>query len=767
MEELNYLKIIGCLNIDSPLIIIYDVAISHGIFIDNNKFSNIEYIQYIIELIEKSPKKKVNLNSSKITERELKDLARFVNIQEKWEKDPLIKAYEFLIGNHKLEDIATSSFGPQTLEDLYSLNNCILYKLCLDSELELRRYSGKDEMLYALSGNLFYKNNIFNIHKIGEKIDNLLENINSDVEEELYSKIEEKEKSLEMIKENVITLNDLLNDRNDEISDMQDKIDTLSDELRKCKNELASFISDNSIGTNKSQFNSSLTELLTNEMEFVKSEIQGMRTDIILNKGNEQEIQRLREELESQSSTILKLESLNISMLEENSKIEILEKESNKLREIVSSSDADLAETKSLLFKANNKINSLEISQAEVLEKQKNLEENREIITFENLIKSHEALHNIKYIQSSLKPVTHTGAIALAAILFLKDISMAKQPLKELESIKEDPFNYTPLDSEMNYWWNKNNLIFDLNKYFNPLFPYMYYPKEILENLLLNYGISNQEEDEFTIYSILSSVHSEGGFIPSLIPNCNESTYITCEKIKNIPDKEILSFGIFGKGSDAYTYEEIYESFIKNKYLAFPKNLEVLSSEKVSSLLSCVHSSKSEFKERLINIITYLFNMQEENESSIRKILNEKSQVEREEIITVLKKLLYCGMSMRGWKKGNSYPITSEETSVKNEDELMIIVNENIREYNSLKPEFLEIVNNLPLVYYRKGKFIEVKEESEGKTIGKRLDILISDKDDNACIRLSSNFFIHSAYKYLVILGIVPDFNISEISLIH
>ena len=375
--------------------------------------------------------------------------------------------------------------------------------------------------------------------------------------------------------------------------------------------------------------------------------------------------------------------------------------------------------------------------------------------------------HNIEYLQENIIPSTVTGFVSLAALLYMKDISTAENPELEFKHLRKNTSNYVPKDEKMKFWFTKCQKIFDLKYNFNPIFPQVYYKKNILINIILDYGlIPDEDESEDELYKILLEVYQSGRYFQGLLPLCNTETIITCELLENINCNEIISFGEFGKVSEAFTYEELFESFTKNKNLLDPKSMRLLSERRVLSLLSCIYSSNSEFKLKLINLITKLLEKQRGKDNNTFKLLSSRIGDEKEELIFTLKKLMNCGMSMRGWVKGEEYPLLSTQTIVNNECDLMVNVNLNILEYKACNENSLKIINEIPLVYYRRGTFINVEDEVEGKTIGERINIIISETETNesSCIRLSSNFLIHSAYKYLLILNSDPGFDINSLS---
>lgn len=694
MDTLDYLKLIS-ININTPRVVIYDVAIAHGIHVDISKFNTDEYVQYITELIITKPKKKIALNLEELSDTNLSDLARFINVNEEWDYENLIAAYQFLLSDHKIEDVFENEVGLQTNDKPNMFNNCLLYKFCLENQIETRPYTNSNEMLYLLSSHCYYLNNINGVIELNNKINNLINDVKSEEEQILHSEIDKLKIEITSIRSE---LNELIN-RQDKYNELEVKYNELQDKHNTQQNEITKLTSQ--------------AQDLSDEISVLKMRIQDL----------------------TQDNNLIKFE-LN----EKNNELNKIKLDMNKI------SDVSDVKTVSIDSDISYDYDCFDINS--------NLEVN-------NMMETYKYINDIEYLQINLIPTTVNGAVSLAALLFMKDISRASDPIKEYFHLKSNHNNYIPLDQSMNYWWKKNNKIFNLSKNFNPIFPYVYYTKNTLINNLLEYGLSvDSTQDEQSLYTLLLSVYEQGKYYPGLIPLCNKETYITCEETQD--NDEIVCFGTFGNTSDAYTFEEFYSSFTSKGYFADPKDLRALDERQILSLLSCIQNSESIYKIKLITLITKMIEEKKEGEANI---VDKLKSVKLDKLVKLLNYLLKCGMSMRGWTKG-PYPLTSEETITKDEDELMINVNKRLTKYNSYDKEILDLVNSLPLVYYRKGTFVNVIDETDGKTIGDRINILINDKEVNeaSCIRLSSNYLCHSAYKYLIMLDQEVEFDINKLS---
>ena len=122
---------------------------------------------------------------------------------------------------------------------------------------------------------------------------------------------------------------------------------------------------------------------------------------------------------------------------------------------------------------------------------------------------------------------------------------------------------------------------------------------------------------------------------------------------------------------------------------------------------------------------------------------------------------------MRGWLGTGPYPIS--HAPVDNQGEVDIRVSDaisSLEQYIQDAGKTGKMFLNLPLLRYRHGVFSKATNQRDGLTLGQRLDI-IKDGDDSdrvaACIRLTSNWFCSSIYRYMELMKIDPGFNIVDL----
>ena len=64
---------------------------------------------------------------------------------------------------------------------------------------------------------------------------------------------------------------------------------------------------------------------------------------------------------------------------------------------------------------------------------------------------------------------------------------------------------------------------------------------------------------------------------------------------------------------------------------------------------------------------------------------------------------------------------------------------------------------------YRNNIYSTATDVDDGKTIGERLKIVKSGISVSSCIRLTSNWFASTIYRYMTLLEIDPKFNIADL----
>jgi len=398
------------------------------------------------------------------------------------------------------------------------------------------------------------------------------------------------------------------------------------------------------------------------------------------------------------------------------------------------------------------------------------------IISRRNLIDIFSPLNNILTLRGLVVPVSKTGAVALAALNYAVDISLAQNPLQEYKHLKEN-CPYIPNDLYLNKWYCLNKRLFSLKHYFNPLFSENYYKTNDLLNLALQEGYNRTQIQEENIYSLLTTAYHCQTFYEGIVPPLKEDkTLIGREDLMEITEDIIYSYGIKGEKMVLFTDEELCQLFQQNSSFIDPTS-------KGGSLFNELSINKLQLlgSEKLKNLIQEIKNYQLlDSQTKIFVQMYRSLTKENQELIDkYLILILELAMFMRGWTRDTPYPISSLEIiKVKTEDgQIQINVTEAYAELEKHLKVLREVIVfentleyhllNLPLVHQVEGKYLNSKNPEDGLTIGERLKISKEESsNDSSCIRLTSNWLAASAHKYLVNIGKKAPFELQKLRLI-
>lgn len=407
---------------------------------------------------------------------------------------------------------------------------------------------------------------------------------------------------------------------------------------------------------------------------------------------------------------------------------------------------------------------------------------------YEIMSQLHESLSDLQTLRSRITPNTHEAAIALAALNYGLDISKANDNLQEYRNLQLSGRNsYIPVDPWMNYWYARNPSIFDLSVSFNPLFPSSFYNENHLANMTHMQGYTSSDYLYANPYELLQLSHVIETFHVGEFPNLiSRKTSIDLDDIDEISYGQLLSFGQMEETLQPITMNELINLFNANQNFTNPFKRDDIFSElaikRLKNLLiqnygplpnKQLSTATLEVRRNLVNSINQIEIMISENDDLTRQfiLLYTRGNYEIQcEIRGILYKLLDISMYMRGWKGNDDVlPVIKTIVSSDYEPQMTLNITNSMNDYQFLveKAGSLGIqINNLPLVRYRGGEFQVSILESNGLTIGDRLNIIRDgDKTSNleSCIRLSSNWLAATAYKYLTAIRESEPFNIDDL----
>lgn len=149
---LSRLFITGHIHEHTPICVLIDIADAHGITYLKEDIDKPNFAQHILAFIHNN--KSVDLNQLK-DRHEWECVARFVNRNAIWPRDKLVEAYNFLIGFTNNDNLLAKipenfDIGPQTPNNIHSINACILYKICTHYRLNVNSHTTINQMAFGI-----------------------------------------------------------------------------------------------------------------------------------------------------------------------------------------------------------------------------------------------------------------------------------------------------------------------------------------------------------------------------------------------------------------------------------------------------------------------------------------------------------------------------------------------------------------------------------------------------------------------------------------
>jgi hypothetical protein len=133
MKKLNRLLITGPLDSKTPLIVIEEVAEAHGIAFERDALSSHQYLLWVISTIANT-----GIATVESPESNLSQVATFVNPRGRWTKLPLLHAFQFLYSYTESFEIPPDfEAGLQTNDNIYLLNACVMWRLCIYHKIDV------------------------------------------------------------------------------------------------------------------------------------------------------------------------------------------------------------------------------------------------------------------------------------------------------------------------------------------------------------------------------------------------------------------------------------------------------------------------------------------------------------------------------------------------------------------------------------------------------------------------------------------------------
>jgi len=222
----------------------------------------------------------------------------------------------------------------------------------------------------------------------------------------------------------------------------------------------------------------------------------------------------------------------------------------------------------------------------------------------------------------------------------------------------------------------------------------------------------------------------------------------------------LVCYGNCIDGFCPYVSSELIDLYKFSNSMVIPSDITEDLPPRITLALQKISSKLSP---ELSTLLRRIKTSDENLDDDMKKVLKWYSglfSVEQSYVTEVLTKLLDLGMYMRGWEgKDDSLPIKRRPYTSKVDGFVTMAFWPVMDLY---KDSVGKKILNLPLYRYSYGTWKKSKEEKDGITIWERLVKVRKNDDVYACIRMSSNWFICSAYKYMVLFGMPEPFDLQQ-----
>jgi hypothetical protein len=334
------------------------------------------------------------------------------------------------------------------------------------------------------------------------------------------------------------------------------------------------------------------------------------------------------------------------------------------------------------------------------------------------------------------------------------------------------------LENQRNYYISKNPLLsflknenIPLNTFFTPEIPFEFYDRDTLSALtrfeLNRTSLSTRiDYDNLVEHRLLNNFYSGIEY--------NQCKYITNDKtpieledvqsILNTSPEKIILYGLYNSSMLAFTYNELTDLFNNQETFKNPclnEHFEELSIHKLLGL-----SRFFNFNELTLSIdkVNKIIKSLDEDTLNFRNKYT--IIIDKESVNKTLQSLLLLGMTMRGWDPETDKEFPIEKALVDDQTKVDINVSKYIVLYEEANKDSCINIDKLKLYRFRDGKYEHSVSDYEGRTIGERLNIVKVGESTNmqsSCIRMTSNWIVATACRYMSSINIDFKFDIHKL----
>jgi len=364
-----------------------------------------------------------------------------------------------------------------------------------------------------------------------------------------------------------------------------------------------------------------------------------------------------------------------------------------------------------------------------------------------------------------------TEAHAVYSMAYSYGINILDSKLKKQEyshMLSQGATNYKPKDKDFADKYKFNPYYYNIFRFWDHRFSFMYSKEDIL-SFASDEGMDVKNVSQEDAQNFLQLSRLVPNFYHGRLYFSDPISVIGMEPISEMKNIETVSYGIFeDRKSKVYTLEELNGWFSSKQSFLNPESPNERFSEesirKLKKILSVFENENSIILENTIKNIELLYSKYKVSERNFMQ-----KYAGNEEMIHALTLVLEIGMYMRGWKVScGKWPLGSEQTGFGNDEYDTVFLNVSnacVAFQEFIEDKEIKEILDLPLLQFNRGTFEKSNVEEQGLTIGQKLDIVSAGESGSiySCIRLSSNWIVTSAYRYLDLLDSKPDFKIEHL----
>lgn len=378
--------------------------------------------------------------------------------------------------------------------------------------------------------------------------------------------------------------------------------------------------------------------------------------------------------------------------------------------------------------------------------------------------------------QPNYQTLTPLDAIIWAAVRFRLDISKSSKPILELRSLFADRGAYIPIDPNLRP--QIENL--SLSQHFNPLFSERFYEFGDLLRMVHREGYQASDGSPYELLQMALLIDTFHHRLPEDRSKLTqEQTVIFFNDFDDLDPDLYLCYGPKDGPLVPFCCEELTGSFRQQQSFMNPIDRErqlfdeapIRKLDLLARDFSTDHSKpetvRQQYRELHEAIESVRANQRLVGERGIQfqRRYQQSDSSTQEKVRDALTRLMEMGFYMRGWLgPGNNYPIR-EAPIIDSGEAVDLRAAQSIGRFTEAceaAGQLGAMILDLPLLRWTRTHFEVSNGENLGLTIRDRITIITENRTIQACIRMSSNWFVSSAHRYMSLIGMVPDFQLDH-----